>query len=401
MDAEPKEIVPEGRGGETREGFGAGYRKEESQSSPGISGKNKQPQPPFEAQKIEELKSLLTREAHQKPKWANEEVGLDSINIYNLPIGWKALAKLGRVINGMKDDPFDSSDLSDIKPPPNVYSALPMVASVIANRRNSDIPVVLPTQAEVKAMKPWLATIERFIGRFSQNWARKFEGYVEKKGQQVVLDIGSRISNVAEQVEGIKSPRQQFIKELTNLYNYLAKPQYEEVLGFSGYHNKEVEIEEKIWVLLSALRYIRGGGNHLFYTRDKYPLLTTILPIIKFPPDSLPDDQVTLAGAEIMEAINIFLRQQGVTRLMAVPKAREVNLLDVASWMRGIAETFFSGKLEKVKGDLPNVLTQVHDILPANGPQLSGKIYTIAKNICVLRAQGQTPEEIARHVFMR
>lgn len=399
-DAEqPKPVPQEARKG-VWERFRSKFRREGQGSA--IDSEHTQREAQADHERIEELQSFFAGEGASKPKWAEREVSLSSINLRGLPIGWQSLTNLGRAINEMKDDPFERRDLADIKPPPEVYPALPMVASVIANKRNPEIPVVLPTQAEVKAIKPWLATVERFIGRFSQNWARKFGGYVERKGQQVVVDVGSRVNSIAEQVRRIENPRQQFITELTNFYNHLARPEYETVDDFfGGEHQEQIKIEDKIHNLLLGLRYVRDGGNHRLYTRDKYPLLTTVLPIIKFPPDTLDDDQASIAGAELMEGIHTFLRQQGATHLMPVPRAQEVDLFDPGSWMRGIAETFFGEKLERVKRSLPNVLTQAHGVLPPSGPQLSDKIYSVAENICVLKAQGRPAEEIARHVFVK
>lgn len=395
---QPKPAPEEGRKG-AWERFRSKFRRENPNSI--INSENTQRRTQADQERIGELQDFFADEATPQPRWADKEVSLNSINLRELPIGWQSLTNLGRAINEMKDDPFERRDLADIKLPPDVYPALPMVASVIANKRNPAIPVVLPTQTEVKAMKPWLNTVERFIGRFSQNWARKFGGYIESRGHQVVVDVGSRIGAIAEQVRTIESPRQQFITETTNLYNHLARPEYEMVGDFFGEHREEVKIEDKVHNLLLGLRYMRDGGKHQLYTRDQYPLLNTVLPIIKFPPDTLDDDQASVAGAELMEGIHIFLKQQGVTHLMPAPKAQEVNLFDLGSWMRGIAETFFGEKLERIKRGLPNVLTQVYGVLPSSGPQLSDKIYGIAENICVLTVQGQATEKIARHLFVR
>lgn len=352
-------------------------------------------------QRIEEIERSLEA-LTPKPDWAEKDVDIRSINVHELPINWQALNNLGRAINQLKDAPFEIKDLSDIKPPSAVYPALPMVASVIAHKRNPEISVALPTQADVKAMKPWLTIVERFIGRLSENWARRFGSYVERRGQQVVMDVGSQISNIAEKVKLIKDPKQQFLRELTSLYKQLTKTEYQTSHEFFGEEFQEkVSIEEKIKYLIMDLRYIRDGGNHALYTKDQYPLFTTICPIIKFPPDSLDENTASIAGAELMEGIETFLKQQGISGITPAPKAREVNLFDPDSWSRGLAEWFASEKLERVKAGLPNILTQAYHVLPSNGPQLIKKVYDIAENICILKAQGISPEEIARHIFTK
>lgn len=350
-------------------------------------------------QRIEELRGLIAGETQLLPTWAERTVDLDSINFRGLPIGWQALTNLGRVINEMNDEPSGVKDLAEIKPPPSVYPILPMVASVVANRRNPDIPVTLPTEADIKAIKPWLTTVERFIGKVSKKGARKFGNYVEKRGQRVVTDIGSRISTIAEQVQIIEHPKQQFLTELTNLYNQLASPTYETEEGLFGDYRKQVGIEEKIHTLLLSLRHIREGGHHQVYTVDQYPLLNTVIPVIQFPPDALDDEHASVAGAELMDGIRLFLEQRGVANVTSSPKARDVNLLDPGSWTRGIAENFFGGKLRKVKRSFPMILSQVYEILPASGPDLSEKIYGMAEDICILTAQGHSADEIAHRTF--
>lgn len=152
-----------------------------------------------------------------QPEWLNKKTNLDSINIFNLPIGWQYLTDLNKTINEMKDDPITPIEITSIRIPPETYPMLPMVASVVANKRNPEIPVTLPTQAEIKTMKPWLSRLEKFIGRFSQNWESKFGGYFEKKGQRIITDTGNRIINIIEKIRMIKHPQQQFINELTGL----------------------------------------------------------------------------------------------------------------------------------------------------------------------------------------
>ncbi|MDO8576984.1 MAG: hypothetical protein Q7R82_01435 [Candidatus Daviesbacteria bacterium] len=355
-----------------------------------------------ELKQVEGLRDFLAEKASPLvPAWAEREISLDSVNLRALPIDWQALSNLGKAVNVIKNDPLERKDLAAIKPSPNTYPALPMVASVIAHKRNPEIPVVLPTQPEVKIMKPWLNTVERFIGRFSQNWARKFGGYAERRGQQVVVDIGSRISNIAEQVRTIENPRQQFITELTNLYKHLEEPEYRRVETFFGERQEGLKIEDKVNKLLLGLKYVRDGGNHGLYPRDQYPLLTTILPIIKFPPDTLDVGQASVAGAELMEGIEVFLRQQGVREIEPAPKPRQVDFFDMDSWMRGLAEMFAPDRLERVKVGLPNLLTQAYRVLPSSGPKLADQIYDIAENICVLKAQGRSANEIAQKVFVK
>lgn len=333
-------------------------------------------------------------------EWTKQQVDIDSINLRNLPIGWQALTRLGGAINELKDDQFDRNDLVDIKPSRAVYPVLPMVASVVANRRNPEIPMILPTADEVKAMKPWLDTVEKFIGRFSENWARRFGHYIERKGQQAVMDIGNRIADAADQIQEVENPRQQFVEELTLLYNRLALPEYRVVHGVFEDWEEPVKIEDKVTDMIVDLQYVKQGHHHV-YGEAEFPLLTRLLPITQLPPYGMQAGLAGFVGSELMDGTHTFLQSEGKRNLYPVPEPQEFNLFDFDSWIRGFAESFYPEKLERVKRQFPNVLSLAHQGLPENGPKLSEKIFDIAENICVLNAQGHTPDELAEHIFKR
>lgn len=355
--------------------------------------------------RIEELKEFID-ESKPTPKWSEKEVKIDSINLRELPVNWQALINLGKAINEIKDDDIEREDLTDIKPPASIYPALPMVASVIANKRNPEIPVVLPTQEEVKAMKPYLATVEKFIGRFSENMARKFGGYIERKGAQIVVDIANQVTKFPDVARTIENPQQQFLKETTLLYQNLRRSETEE--GFWGETN-EVKVEQKISRLLRALNEFRFNNSRPDYTprwlnsRD-FPLLLKLLPRLNIPSQWTSEDNISkasIAGAELMSGLETFLKQQGIKGIGPAPSPREFNLLDPDSWGRGFAELFAAEKLERVKKGLPNALTQAYQALPQNGPQMADKIYDIAENVCILKVQGHSPDEIAGNIFVK
>ena len=355
--------------------------------------------------RIEELKEIID-ESKPTPKWSEKDVKIDSINLRGLPVNLQALTNLGKAINEIKDDHIERKDLADIRPPVSLYPALPMVASVIASKRNPEIPVVLPTNEEVKAMKPYLVTIEKFIGRFSENLARKFGSYVERRGAQLVVDTANQVVKFAEVARTIENPQQQFLKEATLLYQNLQKPETEE--GFWGETN-QVKVEQKIYNLLRSLNEARFNNSWPSYTprwlnsRD-FPLLLKLLPRLNLPPQWTSEGNISnasIAGAELMSGLETFLKQQGIKGIGPAPQPREFNLLDPDSWGRGLAEVFAVEKLERVKNGLPNVLTQTYQALPQNGPQMADKIYNIAENVCILKAQGHSPNEIAQNMFSK
>lgn len=342
------------------------------------------------------------------PHWAEKKADVNSINLYELPINWQALADLSKGVNQIRDNHVEASDIVGLKPPPEVYPALSMVASVIANKRNSEIPVILPTHADVEAMKPWLAKVDKFIAGFgSENWARKFRSYIEKKGGEAVRDMGMKVSSFADMVGSINNPREQFLKELTLVYQHLQKPETRTASTFLFFEDEEIiPIEDKICSFLGNLKYRAGNGvpeDEFSWLNDSedFPIITKLFPKLKFPPASLDTGTASIAGAELMQGIEIFLKQRGIKGIGPAPSSRELNLFDPGSWGRGLAEWFASEKLEKVKNGLPLLLTLAHKTLPANGPAFADKIYDIAENICILKEKGHAPEEIASNIFRK
>ena len=113
-----------------------------------------------EETRIEEIQRQL-KELESKPKWHDREIDLGSINLREIPLNWQALTDLGKAINRLKDDPFAVRDFAALKPEPSHYIGIPMVASVIANKNNPEVPVILPTEQEVKALKPCVMSLVR------------------------------------------------------------------------------------------------------------------------------------------------------------------------------------------------------------------------------------------------
>lgn len=358
-----------------------------------------------------------------KPQQIVEEVEtipLESINLQNLPLGWAALKKLGPAINYIKDSQIENTDLSAIKPPQEVYFALPMVASVIANKNDPNIPVVLPNKTEIKKMQPWLEILGRFIGRFSENLSGKFGRFIEQKGGKIVLETGEKIYKVSERIGTIKNPKKQFTIELANLYRYITEPQF---LTYKGFWGEEVieeipmdnRIREIVQYFRNVVDYSSGYfdillGDQSINPREKdrtshrvnYPILSILIyDIINPKPEQMPglENIVAIAAPEFLHGIEKFLRQQNISDIRPAPNALEFDFFNLDTWVRALAELFGYERLERVKNSLPEVLSLVHEILPKSGSEFSQKLYEIAENICLLKKQGMNSTQIAQNVF--
>ncbi len=396
--------------GSTGENFPHRFLKRiKERLSPRPAANNQQvPRNPLQAHGVHDADNLkrVRNELGQvvENHWPQRTVSLDQIHVrQEIPIGWKSIAEMGRAINRLKDEPLTTDDFSELrKPPEAVYAGVPMVASVIANKRNPAIPVHLPTEAEIKAMKPWLRDASWLIGKFSQNWKRAFDRVIERIGADTVINIGEKAYTVIQDMENINSPRQQFIADIAKLYAALAKPEFEESFTlFGGEERVQIPIEEKIENLLEVMRLVRDGYANLWINKTEYPLLARILTIIKFPPDSLDASTAGIAGAEMMRGIESFLKQQGVKNVRTAPRPKEFNLLSPDTWMRGLAEWFAPEKLARVQNHLPEILTHAKNALPENGPEFAQEVYTLAENVTILKQQGEDDKRIVESLFKK
>ncbi len=335
-----------------------------------------------------------------EPPWTRKQISLDSVDVHGIPIGWGSLAKLGRAIQDLAGDRLSSTDLVALKPPSGVHMFLPMVASVIAHRKNPEIPAALPTQEQIKAARPWLRTLELFLRPFSEKAAFGLGKYVERQGERIVQDIAEKIGGFADFVGTIQNPREQLLKELTLIYKHLQARQTRQ--DFWG--EEEVPIEEKIEWFVNHLKEAKTNPrryedmSHWLNSHD-FPVLLKVLQKLNFPSDSLDSFKAGVAGAEFMQGIETFLRRQGVSDIGSAPQPRGFDLFDLSTWPRGIAEWFAPERLQQVKENLPSVLSLAYETLPTSGSAFRDKIYEIAENICVLHKKGHSLSDIVQSMF--
>ncbi len=326
---------------------------------------------------------------------ANIQGLLRTVNIRSfLPLDWEAVTMLGKELNKFRNDPFDSNDLADIAPPSEAKAVIIMVASVVIHSQRTSVPYLLPTKADLQALRPWIGSLEKMLRKISPKWAVMFGSYVEAKGHEAIIGAGNVIIETAEMCRRFEWPRYQFLEELGTLYQLLCQPQAEE--GF--FEDTELSIEKKIEGLFIALRY---NGSALFpeVNAANFPLLFALMKKFNFPSRGFSDSNAGVAGAELMRGIENFLLQYWRDDIPEAPPSQEFDLFNLESWMRGFTETFFSERLEMVQERLPTLLWLVLRILPESGPMLADSIYGIADRIHTLGKLGVSSQDIARSVF--
>jgi len=311
-----------------------------------------------------------------------------------LPIDWQAVTELGKEINLLQGNPYSSNDLGTIEMPNHPEELILMVASVVANSRDPRFKKKLPSEDDLKRLKPWIASIQGLIRKVSPMWAGRFGGYVEQAGQSAVAQAANLIIQSAEWCRGFKEPRNQFVGQMEKLYRLIL--QRVSIAGF--WENRDARIEEKVGWMLQSLR--PGSSNALPGFNEKaFPFLFAMARKFNFPDPCFSTKEAGIAGAEFLASIHEFLTNQGVRNLPLPPRASEFDLFDSGTWKRGLAEAFYSEKLDLVRSRLPKILDLVVRALPESGPELADAIYGITIRMCELDESGMSPEEICKLLF--
>lgn len=338
------------------------------------------------------------------------EASLESIDIRTIPLNWPAIARLGRSVNELKDQPIRVQEFGPLRTLTEpLYPAISMVASVIANRRNPGIQIMYPTDEQVKAMRPSLGLVSTFIGRFSTKWQDRFDRFLERQGANKVMGVAGKAFRIVDVLEATHydQPRINFVNGIEVLYTDLSQSETQPG-GLFGWDEVERPVEEKIKQLINEVRAARfGHGRGRFFNSNRHPFLAKLLMTvnsigINFPkepeevligPDS--DEKTAIAGAEVMEGIETFLRRDDRINIPPAPKPREFDLFNPDTYNRTLAEWLNMDKLERVKAKLPQVLNYVVECIPESPSAVATRIYEIAEDIVSLKKQGKTDREIA------
>lgn len=338
------------------------------------------------------------------------EASLESIDIRTIPLNWSAIARLGKSVNELKDEPIRIQEFAPLRSlTESLYPAIPMVASVIANRSNPEVQIMYPTDEQVKAMRPSLGVVSALIGRFSAKWQGGFDRFLERQGANKVMGAAKQAFGIVDVLEGIhyEQPRKNFVNGIEVLYTDLSQSE-KQPSGLFGWDEVERPIEDKILQLISEVRAARfGHGRGRFFNSNRHPFLAKLLVTvnsvgINFPnePEEVligpnSDEKTAIAGAEVMEGIETFLETNRRTNIPKAPKPREFDLFNPDSYNRTLAEWFKRDKLDRVKAKLPQVLNHVVECIPQSPSAVATRIYEIAEDIVTLKKQGKTDKEIA------
>lgn len=358
---------------------------------------------PTQLPKSESAASILARTALPE-----REVSLEDISLYDLPLNWEAAKDLTLSINRLKGTPIQKFELQDLKPPESLNDAIPVVASAIANHYNPEIPLILPNEEEIMAMKPWLNKVSQFIGRFSAKLQYRFGRYIEGTAENMVKQSAKSILDRVDMITPLGDIRSRFTPELAGIYKRVLQRRYREVEDFFGFesHDEEVPVEENIEELLTKMKDVPYGGGD-WINKDDFPLTWRLLKLSAPALRSLDPWVYSIAGSEMTQGIRTYLVNEGEKALPeAASPVRGFDLFDADTWGalnlgRAYGETFKQEQLEAVKRNLPDVLAKVKDVLPEDGTKVADSLKTLAENILILSKSGVSNSQIASALFSK
>ncbi len=351
----------------------------------------------------------------------NRQVTLEDISIHNIiPIDFAASRRLALAVNQIKATPINQFEVSQLKPPASVHEAIPWAASTIAHHYNPEIPIILPNEQDILAMKPWLKDVSSFLGKFSGRWQYRFGRFIEKKAENALGEATKNVLKRIDTVGQVDHPKARFVPELAQVYKEVTKPEYEddesfdlgEALGSifseeSKPRQVRVPIERKVVDLIENLRHAKRGSPYGWINRNSYPLLARAVEITKFPPNTVNEAEAGIAGSEVMSGIETFLKGQGIRDISSPARpVKTFDLFDANTWndqniMRSFAETFAYEQILAVKRSLPGILVEVLNLLPESGPELVDAVRILSENVLILSKQGISNAEIAAALFRR
>lgn len=333
------------------------------------------------------------------------EVSLEDVNFRKIPLDWDAIKRVSILVNGFKTTPIDPFDIQSLRPSAELYPAIPMVASAIVNHYNPQFPIILPTEEEIMAMKPWLKKISMVIGKFSQRGQTRFGKVIEGWGEREVRNAAGQILRKVDVLGEIENPRDRFVPELAEIYGQVTISRTETLPGIFWDSVEEVSVEDRVRELLTEIMAARRGDSR-WINRENFPLVSRVLRVSGFPPDDLNISEAGIVGSELLQGIQNYLRSEGRHVSDAPAPIKAVEFWDPETWgvdnvLRWVGEYFEPERIEAVKKGLPEILKEVKNSLPKSGFKVLEAVRTLAENVLILSKQGVSNAEIAAAIFAK
>lgn len=238
----------------------------------------------------------------------------------------------------------------------------PAVVSAIVHRSEPSVEVIYPTAAQIKEGSFGARFISGFLGFFSSSWAERFDRYIERKSRQKVSYAARQTTQTLDAISGVKSPKAQFVREITSIHGALNHQQLHERLPqlINELATSGKQSEDDDYPLLRSLARLPGVAGRLVGRKRTVRALTP----------------------EIIQGVERFLDQRGV-------KVESVLVPEYKSFTRQLAQRFTPRKLEKLPGRIEKMLTDSYLLLPEDGERFRKSFEALCQNILIRNLHGE------------
>lgn len=256
---------------------------------------------------------------------------------------------------------------------------LPAAASSLANRLvdrpgSDSLRLRTVTADEIKQQKPWLGTVSRLIGFFSSGLARRFDGYIARKGQERIDRAAQKIATYVNVIGTYEAPREQFMAEIATMRDFIAHG------GLDGKGPGGPTPESRLAYIVDGVtdsgKKWRGkvSVGAMYWLEQNCPMIRSSLSVFMNPMRSALVQsyrgKVQIVPAEILAGLDHFLGRK--PSAPTSPDAAEQSL------GRFVGERFRGGLIHAVPTMVTDRLRQVYQMLPDNGPDFKQRVITVA-----------------------
>lgn len=273
-------------------------------------------------------------------------------------------------------DPF-SLDLSQQLPDWKSTIGLPAVASKIAREKNPHAPEVKISANQAKAVSLKASLLSSVVRWVRPKAAESTDRYIEAKADEMVTPYARQLKRLEERIAKIENPKQEFLDEMTRLYNLFC-----ETPG------------EQTWHLatdLSRVNHIAKADRPDGIDRVNFPLLALVMANLNYDTKSKLSD-MPAALPEVMYGLRNFLGARGVKDLGKVPAV-------LPSWTRDLGKTFKPELFDRIETHLATALGAIYEMLPTDGRKVAKGMDDLMQRIAQAANEGMEEEEIAANVF--
>lgn len=228
----------------------------------------------------------------------------------------------------------------------------PIVASAIVQQYEPTTETAYPTAAEIREQSFGAQLVSSFLGFFSDEWADRFDRYLERKARQKILNVAQSAVRKVEVVGDIAKPKVQFVSEVSSM-------------------QQDIRSGSSVYEQLSRITEHASLSNE---DDGDTPLLGRLVGQTKLPAWLWRRRTLRAFAPEIILGIEQFLRGQGV-------EIESSQQNEPESFMRRATKRFAPRVISGIPQRVETTLNNVYRVLPEDGIRFRNSFRALAKKV--------------------